>query len=283
MQPPVDSLRQPIFARALRALNDADVPCFIAGAFALHFYTGIWRCTKDLDIFCMPNSAERALAALGRAGFLTHVEEEHWLGKAYCGDVLVDVIWAGGNWATFIDETWLRNSRPALLLDETVRYGAPEDIILSKAYVAGRERFDGTDIAHLVHARGREFDWTAFVERFGHHWPLLLHYLVLYRFVYPQDREVVPARVIRELASRIGTDAETQDGLAFRGPLLDRYGYLVDLAAQGRADPREILAARAGLPVANVVKRRQLDQEALDSGRVYRQEREDKGELPGDA
>jgi hypothetical protein len=149
---------------------------------------------------------------------------------------------------------------------------APEDLILSKAYVAGRERFDGTDIAHLIHACGHAFDWPSLIERFGDHWPLLLHYLVLYRFVYPRERDTAPTWVVRTLSSWIGTDAETQDGLEFRGPLLDRYGYLHDLDESGRPDPREALAARAGLPIADVLLRRRLDTEAFAAGIPYRRD-----------
>ena len=269
-EPRLDPRARAAFQEGLEALRSADVPFVIAGAFALHHHTGIWRDTKDLDLFCEPAAAAAVLAALAGARFATYVEERHWLGKAVREGVLIDVIWAGGNWATVVDPAWLAHARPAVLLGGSVRMAAPEDIILSKAYVAGRERFDGTDIAHLVHACGRAFDWEALVGRFGDHWPLLLHYLVLYRFVYPEDRDVVPAWVIHGLAARIGTEAEVTDGLAFRGPLLDRYGYLHDLDVHGRPDPREVLAARAGLPVADVVLRRHLDGQALAGGRVYR-------------
>ncbi len=93
---------------------------------------------------------------------------------------------------------------------------------------------------------------------------------MLYRFVYPEERDVVPAQLIRDLSARIGTDAELADGLRFRGPLVDRYAYLHDLRVDGRPDPREEIARRHGLPVADVVRRRALDSDAFDRGVPYR-------------
>ena len=49
-----------------------------------------------------------------------------------------------------------------------------------------RERYDGADIVHLLHACSAQFDWHRLLERFGAHWRVLLHYLILFGFVYPQ-------------------------------------------------------------------------------------------------
>lgn len=269
MEPVIDRRTRKVFTQALDALTAAQVPFMVAGAFATNFHTGIWRNTKDIDIFCEPRWAGRVLATLAEAGFTTSVEEPHWLGKAVKGGALVDVIWGGGNWATYVDPHWFEHATRGRIIGREVLIAPAEDIILSKAYVAGRERYDGTDIAHLIHSCGKHFDWNDLVARFEDHWQLLLQYLILYRFSYPLERDVVPTRVIHELAARIGTDAELADGLSFRGPLVDRYAYLHDLRFEGRDDPREAMARRAGFPIETVARRRELDSEALDDGRVY--------------
>ncbi|MFH0900795.1 MAG: hypothetical protein V2A73_09225 [Pseudomonadota bacterium] len=274
MEPRLDAQTKAVFQEVLFALREEGLRFIIGGAFALNHFTGVWRFTKDLDVFCEPRVGPQVLAALRKRGFASHLEEKHWLGKAFKNDALVDVIWGCGNWTSFVDESWYCRAVQATILGENTLVACPADIILSKSYVAGRERFDGTDIAHLIHSCGRTFDWPALVNRFGDHWLLLLHYLVLFRFVYPQEREIAPTSLIRDLALNIGTDAEVSDGLAFRGPLLDRYGYLHDMLAHGWPDPREVLAARAGLPIADVELRRQLDKEALEAGVPYKRERE---------
>lgn len=270
MEPTLDPATRAVFREALKALVASDVKFLVAGAFATNFHTGFWRNTKDLDVFCLPGDAAAILEVLARAGFATYVEEKHWLGKAKKKDETVDVIWGGGNWATFVDEHWFQLASPGTVLDIPVLIAPAEDIILSKAWVAGRERYDGTDIAHLIRARGRDFDWDDLVLRFGHHWMLLLQYLVLFRFVYPEERDVVPLRLIRELAARIGTDAELSDGLRFRGPLVDRYGYLYDLRHEGLPDPRLDIARRAGHDEDAVHRRRELDEEAFNDGTPYK-------------
>jgi hypothetical protein len=270
VEPTLDPHTRGIFREALKALIAGEARFVVAGAFATHHHTGFWRNTKDLDVFCTPDDATGILELLARAGFQTHVEEKHWLGKAFKQGVMVDVIWGGGNWATFVDEHWLEHAKPGRVLDVPVLIAPAQDMILSKAWVAGRERYDGTDICHLIRACGREFDWDDLVARFGDHWGLLLQYLVLFRFVYPEDRDIVPPRVIHDLAGRIGTDAEIADGLKFRGPLVDRYGYLHVLRKEGLPDPGVAMAVRGGHDPADVERRRELDREALEQGVPYK-------------
>lgn len=270
MEPTLDPSTRAVFQEALRALVAERARFLVAGAFATNFHCGIWRNTKDMDLFCEPSWAGRILDVLARAGFATKVEEKHWLGKAKKNGVLVDVIWGCGNWAAYVDEHWFDHAQKGSIVGIDVAIAPADDIILSKAWVAGRERYDGADICHLIHCQGKSIDWTDLVLRFGVHWELLLQYLILYRFVYPDERDVVPAKLVHELAARVGTDAEIADGLHFRGPLVDRYAYLHDLRHEGLADPREEVARRAGLPVEDVVRRRELDGAAFDLGIPYR-------------
>jgi len=270
VNPILDDRTTALFREALSALVSEKARFLVAGAFATNHWTGIWRNTKDLDVFCEPPWAGRILSILQATGFATHVEEKHWLGKAQRDGVLVDVIWGGGNWMTMIDQHWFAHAVRGNVVGIDVLIAPPQDIILSKAWAAGRERYDGADIVHLIRACGRDLDWEDLLARFGDHWMLLLQYLVLYRFVYPDQREVVPLELVQRLAARIGTDAEVADQLGFRGPLVDRYAYLHDLRYEGRDDPREEIARRGGYPVADVVRRRALDSEAFDSGWPYR-------------
>ena len=40
-----------LYRDVLLAMNEHNIPYAVAGAFALQKYTGIWRVTKDLDLF----------------------------------------------------------------------------------------------------------------------------------------------------------------------------------------------------------------------------------------
>src|SRR6476619_2666857 len=71
-----------IYRRALEALNAARVSYIVAGAYAIYEHTGIYRKTKDLDLFFEPSSVVPAARALREAGFVTRLEVSHWLAKA---------------------------------------------------------------------------------------------------------------------------------------------------------------------------------------------------------
>jgi hypothetical protein len=79
-----------VYRRALEALNAAGVPFVVAGAYAIYEHTGIYRKTKDLDLFFQPESVVEAARALRGAGFVTRLEDEHWLAKATYGEHFVD-------------------------------------------------------------------------------------------------------------------------------------------------------------------------------------------------
>jgi hypothetical protein len=142
----IDSGTEEVFVAALRALTRARTRFLVAGAFAISHHCGIWRNTKDLDIFCEPEWARRILRILARSGFTTSIQERHSLGKAKRDGVLVDVIWGCGNWTAQVDEHWFAHAEVGNLFGVDVAVAPADDLILSKAWVAGRERYDGADI-----------------------------------------------------------------------------------------------------------------------------------------
>ncbi|HEU0052077.1 MAG TPA: hypothetical protein VFQ39_02825 [Longimicrobium sp.] len=118
-----------LYKRALRALNEAGVPYVVAGAYAIYEHTGIYRQTKDLDVFCEPHAVVDAMRALRGAGFISRLESRHWLSKAISAenrDHFVDVIYGMGNGLALIDEDWYRHSSPAILAATPVRVAPPE-------------------------------------------------------------------------------------------------------------------------------------------------------------
>jgi hypothetical protein len=227
----------------LRALADAGasgIPFLLGGAYAFANYTGIARDTKDLDLFVRPADAPRLLDALAAAGYHTEVTFPHWLGKAFQGDNVVDVIYSSGNGACPVDDGWFAHARPGKVLGIRVRLIPPEEMIWQKAYIMERERFDGADVAHLIRARGPTLDWGRLLRRFGSHWRVLFAHLVLFEFIYPAEQAKVPAEVLREVTGRLAAESEAPAGAeaVCRGPLLSRMQYLADTECWGYHDPR---------------------------------------------
>ena len=152
-----------VYKRALDAINAAGVPCVVAGAYAIYEHTGIYRKTKDLDLFFEPTAVVAAARALRAAGFVTRLEDAHWLAKATFGEYFVDLIYGMGNGVALIDEGWVKQSRPGILAAMPVRFAPPEELIWHRLFISERHRHDVADILHLILCLGDTFDW----ERLG--------------------------------------------------------------------------------------------------------------------
>ena len=60
--------QQELFREALRLMNEKKIPYVVSGTFALHEHTGIWRQTKDMDLFVTAADMRRALDMVRDAG-----------------------------------------------------------------------------------------------------------------------------------------------------------------------------------------------------------------------
>ncbi|HEY1015421.1 MAG TPA: hypothetical protein VGE07_22125 [Herpetosiphonaceae bacterium] len=236
----LDSEGCAFYQEAMLALSGAGVPFLVGGAYAFGRYTGIQRHTKDFDVFVIPADRERALAALERIGCRGERTFPHWLAKAFRDDYFVDVIYSGGNGLATVDRAWFDHAVADEVLGIPARLVPAEEMIWSKAFVMERERFDGADIMHVLHHRADQLDWPRLLGRFGAQWRVLYSYLVLFGFVYPCQRERVPAAVMRELAGRLAAelDAPAPPGTPCNGPVISRAQYLIDVEQWGYGDGR---------------------------------------------
>jgi hypothetical protein len=237
---------QGFYRRAVQILNGAAIPFLVGGAYALAHRAGIVRHTKDFDVFLRPKDCRRALRAFGEAGYRTELTFAHWLGKVFCGEDFVDVIFSSGNGVVKVDDLWFEHAEAARFLGEPVLLCPVEETVWSKAFVCERERFDGADVNHLLLECGRDLDWRRLLWRFGGHWRVLLAHLVLFGFVYPSRRDVVPGWVMEELTGRLREEAAAAPGPPVcLGTLLSRIQYISDLERGGFLDAR--LEAESGM------------------------------------
>src|SRR2546422_1064445 len=82
-------------------------------------------------------------------------------------------------------ELWLEHSVPGRVLDMDVRLIPAEEMIWSKGLIMERERFDGADVAHVIHAVGDKLNWRRLILRYGQYWRALYAHLILFGFIYP--------------------------------------------------------------------------------------------------
>lgn len=232
-----------VYRRALEALNAANVPYIVAGAYAIYEHTGIYRQTKDLDLFFQPSAVLPAAGALRDAGFVMRLEDEHWLAKATMGEHFVDLIYGMGNGVAFIDEGWITNSQQGILAATAVRIAPAEELIWHRLFISERHRHDMSDIVHLILCLGGTLDWRRLVDRVGDHWPLLLSQVLMFTYVYPGYKSNIPAWVPEHLMSMAKAEferAEEQVDVT-RGPMISRFSFTIDVREWGFADPRSEL------------------------------------------
>ena len=236
-----------VYRRALQALNEASVPYVVAGAYAIYEHTGIYRQTKDLDLFVEPSFVVAAAHALHDVGFVMRLEDQHWLAKAFDGEYFVDLIYGMGNGVAFIDDRWHEYGRPGVLAAQPVRIAPAEELIWHRLFINERHRHDMSDVVHLILCVGDTLDWDRIVARVGPHWPLLLAQLQVFSYVYPGYRRNVPARVMERLIEQARDDAGKDDDGAdvTRGTLISRFSFAIDVREWGFADPRAEMVRQA--------------------------------------
>lgn len=219
-----------LFQRVLRALTRGGVGYAVAGAFAFQHYTGIWRFTKDLDLFLPAEKVEVALALCRTAGLVTEITDPVWLAKAWAGDYYVDLISGMSTGVFWVTPEWIEQARPAEVLGLKVKMLAPEEMIVSKLFVTRRERFDGADVCHMLYRCGPGLDWDRIQRTVAEHWEILLWHLLLFRYVYPAAwSATVPEPLWRGLLARL---AQPPLG-TFRGSLIDPLLFAPDVQQWG--------------------------------------------------
>ena len=231
-----------VYREALQCLVKAKVPFLVGGTFALESYTGLVRRTKDLDLFVNPADRLRLMQRLSEAGFRTEWRFPHWLGKANKDDRSIDIIYSSGNGICTVDEAWFRYALPAEIFGIPVRVVPAEEMLWSKAFVMERNRYDGGDIAHLLKARAHTMDWARLLFRFGTYWRVLFSHVILFGFIYPEQRLRIPDWFMHEMMRRMKLDMQClpADREVCQGTLLSWSQYLADLECGDYQDARHV-------------------------------------------
>ncbi len=234
-----------LFRGVLRLMKDRKVPYVISGAFALHQHTGIWRDTKDMDLFIPPEAVPQALECLREEGFRTEVPDPVWLAKAHHGEYFVDIITGMSNATITVDMSWVQRGKPIIVLGVPSRVLAAEELFASKLFVTRRERFDGADTCHIVFGTKGRMDWERVLQIASEHWEMVLWTLLLYAYVYPAHTHYVPRELWNRLLDRFREQLDHgPTNPEFRGSLIDENMFAIDVREWGLHDILERNRAR---------------------------------------
>ena len=191
-----DETVERVVAAAAAALEQAELPYVLIGGVASSIH-GRPRATDDIDLLIDPRDADRALAALGAAGFDTEATDPHWIYKATKDGETVDVMFnIKGD--VHVDEEMLTRARPTDFAGQEVRVASPEDVIVIKALAHDEPSFRHWHDALAIIA-AQELDWEYLVRRArkGAH-------RILSLLVYAQSNDlIVPEEPIRALFESI--------------------------------------------------------------------------------
>lgn len=225
------------YLHSLDLMEQSGVAYVVAGGYAMSCYTGIVRHTKDLDVFVKRKDRDHVLDVFAKAGYRTEITWPHFLAKAVTEDAFVDILYSSANGLCPVDDAMLANALREEVLGRYAPLCPVEEMIWSKAFVASRDRFDGADVMHLIRAQGERIDWKRLRGRFLGHERVLLAHLLLFGYVYPEEKGVIPGKVINELLAATKDEPEPDEKLC-RGTFLSNDQYIYDVSRWGYIDAR---------------------------------------------
>ena len=96
------------YREAMQLLQECGASYLIGGAFAIFHHTGIYRDTKDLDIYCTASEYPKILKYFGSKGYRTELTDVRWLAKIFKGEYYIDIIFDTPNNICRVDEEWFQ-------------------------------------------------------------------------------------------------------------------------------------------------------------------------------
>ncbi len=220
------------YQRAIDLLDESGAEYMLGGGFAMSHYTGIYRDTKDLDVFCKATEYPKIMKCFQEKGYATQLYDVRWLAKIFSGDYFIDVIWDTVNNICRVDDSWYKNASEGTFVDRKVKFIPAEELIFCKVYVQNRERFDGADVNHILLKYGKKLDWKRLLYHMDPHWHILLSTILMFQFCYPSDyRDIIPQWLFDDLIERAKTqyDMPSPWEKVCRGPIIDQTQYAIDI------------------------------------------------------
>jgi Uncharacterised nucleotidyltransferase len=158
---------EPIFETlrvAVAAMRDARVPFALGGSFAAWARGGPLP-QKDLDLMVKPADAERALEALAAAGMRTEKPPEEWLYKAFCDEVMIDVIFHPAGLEITDDVLERADQISVMAIDTPVM--KLEDTLATKLAALDEHSLDYRPLLAIARSLREQIDWAALEARMG--------------------------------------------------------------------------------------------------------------------
>lgn len=147
--------------RAAAALEAQEVPFLLGGGL------GCWArggppSSNDIDLMLKGEDAERAQEALAEAGMRPENPPEHWLLKAWDGDILIDLIFEPSGMK--IDDEVIARGDEHSVMAMHMRVMDLNDILITKLMALDEHSADYGDLILITRSLREQIDWTRIRE-----------------------------------------------------------------------------------------------------------------------
>ena len=151
--------------RSVAALQGQGIPYLLGGGL------GCWArggppSSNDIDLMVKPEDAERAQEALAEAGMRPETPPEHWLRKAWDGDILVDLIFEPSGMQ--IDDEAIARGEEMSVEAMQIRVMDLDDILTTKLLALDEHSADYRDLILITRSLREQIDWAKLRERTAH-------------------------------------------------------------------------------------------------------------------
>lgn len=148
--------------RAAAALEVERVPYLLGGGL------GCWArggppSGNDIDLMVRREDADRALAALEKAGMRPERPPEQWLYKAWDGETLIDLIFEPAGMR--VTDQVIERGEELNAAGKQVPVMALDDILVTKLLALDEHNADYADLLSIGRALREQIDWPALRQR----------------------------------------------------------------------------------------------------------------------
>ncbi len=147
--------------RAAAALEAQGIPYLLGGGL------GCWArggppSSNDIDLMLKPEDAERAQEALAEAGMRPENPPEHWLLKAWDGNILIDLIFEPSGMR--IDDEVIARGDELSVMAMHMRVMNLNDILITKLLALDEHSADYGDLILITRSLREQIDWARIRE-----------------------------------------------------------------------------------------------------------------------
>jgi putative nucleotidyltransferase-like protein len=142
--------------KAAGALRNAGIPFMLGGGLAV-WARGGPDTDHDLDLMLRPEDAERAVEVLEAEGMRPERPPEHWLFKAYDGDVLIDLIFEPSGLR--IDDGVFARAHELDVYAVRMLVMPIEDVLVTKLRAMGEHQLDYEGVLEVARVLREQIDW----------------------------------------------------------------------------------------------------------------------------